>query len=100
MLVPDSNFAYMTVPLTGSQPIQEITPSATWFVRGQRLKLVADLPIIIDDPVFTEANVGSYAATDLPDQATVLATTGVPNVNNGVSRQNVYEARLMLQAQF
>jgi hypothetical protein len=99
MLVPDSNFAYATVPLTGSEPIQEITASATWFIRGQRLKLLADLPIIIHDPVFTEANVGSYAATDLPDQATVLATAGVPN-GNTVTRQNVFEARLMMQAQF
>jgi len=49
--------------------------------------------------VFTEANVGSYAATDLPDQATVLATAGVPN-GNTVTRQNVFEARLMMQAQF
>ena len=72
-LVPDSHFAYMGVPLTGSQPIQELTPSATWFIKGQRLKLLADLPVIIHDPIFTEANVGSYAATDLPDQATVLA---------------------------
>ena len=99
MLVPDSNFAYATVPLTGSEPIQEITTSATWFIRGQRLKLLADLPIIIHDPVFTEANVGSYAATDLPDQAAVLATAGVPN-GNTVARQNVFEARLMMQAQF
>jgi hypothetical protein len=99
MLVPDSNFSYATVPLTGSEPIQEITPSATWFIRGQRLKLLADLPILLHDPVFTEANVGSYAATDLPDQATVLATMGAPN-GNTVTRQNVIEARLMVQAQF
>jgi hypothetical protein len=98
-MVPDSNLSYMTVPLTGSEPIQEITPSATWFVRGRRVKLVADLPIIINDPVFTEANVGSHAATDLPDQATVLATAGVPT-GNTVARQNVYEARLIIQAQF
>ena len=78
---------------------QEITTSATWFIRGQRLKLLADLPIIIHDPVFTEANVGSYAATDLPDQTTVLATMGAPD-GNTVTRQNVIEARLMLQAQF
>ena len=31
-------------------------------------------------------------------QATVLATAGVPN-GNTVARQNVFEARLMLQAQ-
>jgi hypothetical protein len=98
-LVPDANFSYMTVPLTGSEAIQEITTSATWFIRGQRLKLLADLPIIIHDPVFTENGVGSYAATDLPDQATVLATAGVPT-GNTVARQNVFEARLMLQAQF
>jgi phosphate-selective porin O/P len=98
-LVPDANFAYMSVPLTGSEPIQEITTSATWFIRGQRLKLLADLPIILHDPVFTETGVGSYAATDLPDQATVLATAGVPT-GSTVARQNVVEARLMLQAQF
>jgi hypothetical protein len=63
------------------------------------MRRLADLPIIIHDPVFTEANVGSYAATDLPDQATVLATTGAPN-GNTVTRQNVFEARLMMQAQF
>ena len=33
------------------------------------------------------------------DQATVLATAGVPT-GNTVARQNVFEARLMLQAQF
>ena len=98
-LGPDSNFAYMTVPITGSQPIQELTPSAIWFIRGQRLKLLADLPIIIHDPVFTEVNVGSYAATDLPDQATILATMGVPTTNT-VARQNVFAARLQLQAAF
>jgi hypothetical protein len=106
-LVPDSNFAYLTVPLTGSEPIQEITTSATWFIKGQRLKLLADLPIIIHDPVFTETGVGSYAATDLPDQATVLATstttggvTTITPTGSTVARQNVFEARLMLQAQF
>jgi hypothetical protein len=99
LLAPDSNFAYMTVPLTGSQPIQEITPSAAWFIKGRMLKLVADLPILIHDPVFTETGVGSYVATDLPDQATVLATAGVPT-GSTVARQNVIEARLMLQAQF
>ena len=69
VLGPDSNFAYMTVPITGSQPIQEITPSATWFIRGQRLKLLADLPIILHDPVFTEANVGSHGSPRPGDRA-------------------------------
>ncbi|HVV50247.1 MAG TPA: porin [Polyangia bacterium] len=99
ILGPDSKFAYMTVPLTGSQPIQEITPSAAWYVRGRNLKLLVDAPIIIHDPVFTETGVGSYAATDLPDQATVLASMGTPTTST-VARQTVFEGRLMLQAQF
>ena len=42
-LGPDSHFSYMSVPLTSSQPIQEITPARTWFIRWQRLKLWADM---------------------------------------------------------
>jgi hypothetical protein len=99
ILGPDSKFAYMTVPLTGSQPIQELTPSAAWYIKGRNLKLLADAPIIIHDPVFTETGVGSYAATDLPDQATVLASAGTPTTST-VTRQTVIEGRLMLQAQF
>jgi hypothetical protein len=99
ILAPDTQFAYMAVPLTGSQPIQEITPSASWFIRGRMLKLLADLPVIIHDPVFTETGVGSYAATDLQDQATVLFANGARTTST-VARQNVFEARLMLQAQF
>lgn len=99
VLGPDSKFAYMTVPLTGSQPIQEITPSVAWYIRGRNLKILADAPVIIHDVVFTETGVGSYAATDLPDQATVLASMGTPTTST-VTRQNVFEGRLMLQAQF
>lgn len=99
ILGPDSKFAYMTVPLTGSQPIQEITPSAAWYIKGRNLKLLVDAPVIIHDPVFTESGVGSYAASDLPDQATVLASMGTPTTST-VSRQTVLEGRLMLQAQF
>lgn len=99
ILGPDSKFAYMTVPLTGSQAIQEITPSLAWYIRGRNLKLLADAPVIIHDVVFTETGVGSYAATDLPDQATILASMGTPTAST-VTRQNVIEGRLMLQAQF
>ncbi len=99
VLGPDSKFAYMTVPLTGSQPIQEITPSLAWYIRGRNLKLLADAPVIIHDVVFTETGVGNYAASDLPDQATVLASMGTPTTST-VARQNVVEGRLMLQAQF
>ena len=79
----------------GSQPIHEITPSATWYISGQRLKLVGDLPILIHAPVFTEKGVGSYVGTELPDQASLLAKP-----TNSAGRQNIVEARLMLQASF
>jgi hypothetical protein len=100
VLGPDSHFASAatangpSVTLTGTQPIQELTPSLTWFIYGQNLKLIADLPILIDDPVFTEKNVGAYVGTELPDETSVLASGGT------VARQTIVEGRLMLQAQF
>lgn len=94
MLVPDKNFASGPKQVTGSDAMQEITPSATWYIRGQQLKLVGDVPFLISTPVFTEKGVGSYLGLELPDQASVLAKTEV------VNRQTVVEARLMLQAAF
>ena len=97
VLGPDSNFAYMTVPITGSQPIQEITPSATWFIRGQRLKLLADLPIIIHDP----APRSTWAATRPP-----ICPTGRPCSRRWARRMETRSlartcsTRLQLQAQF
>lgn len=94
VLVPDKNFASGPTQVTGSDAMQEITPSATWYIHGQNLKLVGDVPFLISTPVFTEKNVGSYLGLELPDQASVLAKTGT------VNRQTVVEARLMLQAAF
>lgn len=79
----------------GSKPVHEITPSVAWYLSGQRLKLVADLPVLIQAPVFTEKGVGSYIGTELPDQAALLAKPA-----NSVGRQNIVEARLMMQAAF
>ena len=94
VLVPDAKFASGGVAITGSKAMQEITPSATWYIKGQNLKLVADLPYKINTPVFTEKNIGSYVGLELPDETTVLAKGG------SVGRQNVLEGRMMLQAGF
>lgn len=94
VLLPDANFAAGGKQVTGTQALQEITPSATCYLEGKRLKLVADLPILINTPVITEKNVGSYLGVELPDQVSVLAKGG------SVGRQTVVEARLMLQAAF
>lgn len=96
VIFPDKKFASAGHPLASNgDPIHEITPSAAWYISGQNLKLVADLPILVQVPVFTEKNVGSYVSTELPDQAAILKTAA-----NSVGRQNVVEARLMFQAAF
>ena len=94
VLIPDANFASGGQQVTGSKPMQEITPSATYFLKGNDLKLVADLPLLINTAVLTEKNVGSYVGVELPDQAALLSKGGT------VGRQTVVEARLMLQAAF
>ena len=94
VLFPDKKFAVKGVPVTGDQPLQEITPSASWYLAGDNLKLVVDLPVLLHVPVFNEPKVGSYVSTELPNEAALLGTGG------SVVRQNVVEGRLMLQAQF
>jgi hypothetical protein len=93
ILVPDANFSSGGAKITGNKPMQEITPTATWYINGQKLKIVGDLPILINTPVFTEKGLGSYVGVEQPDQTTVIA-------KGGVSRQTVVEARVMLQAAF
>jgi hypothetical protein len=75
--------------------LHEITPAATWYVRGDRLKLVADLPILLNTMVITEKGVGTYLAVEQADQVTYVGTG-----KGEIGRQNVVEARLMLQATF
>ncbi|MBS2025608.1 MAG: hypothetical protein JST92_24685 [Deltaproteobacteria bacterium] len=94
LLRPDGQFNYKGTQVTGGQPIHEFTPGATWFLKGERLKIVAELPILFQAPVFTEKNVGAYVGTELPGETSVLANGGTS------TRQNIVEGRLMLQAQF
>ncbi|HUB08477.1 MAG TPA: porin [Myxococcales bacterium] len=96
VLGPSIDFAYTGQTITGTAPIHEIVPSFTWRVMGDRLKAIVDFPILINTPVFEEPGVGDYVGTELQDQSTVLAA----KTGGSVSRQNVPQARLMLQAQF
>jgi len=96
VVFPDKNFASGGQAIASNgDPIHEITPSLAWYISGQNLKLVADMPILVRVPVFSEKGVGSYVSSELPDQASVLKTAG-----NTVGRQNIVEARLMFQAAF
>ncbi len=94
VLFPSEAFSNGGVAITGTQAIQELTPSLTYYFKGQMMKLVVDAPFLINAPVFIEPKVGAYVGTELPGQSTLLAKGGK------VERQNVIEGRLMLQAQF
>jgi hypothetical protein len=94
VLFPDARFANGGVSLTGSDPIHELTPALSFRFPHYPVKLVADLPVVLQTPVFLEPNVGAYVATELPDEASVVGNGG------SVARQNVIEGRLMLQASF
>ncbi len=96
IVLPDQHFNNGGIPLTGSQPIHEIAPAVTYYVRGHDFKIVADFPLLINVPVFIERNVGSYVSTEQPDQATVVN----PAAKGYSERQIVPEARLMFQLAF
>jgi hypothetical protein len=96
VLLPSSQFANSGIPITGTDPIQEITPGFTYYILGNQLKAILDLPLLINTPVFTEPKVGQYVGTELQDQATVLAAA----TGGSVGRQVVPQGRIMLQGQF
>lgn len=94
VIVPDEKFAVGEAQITGKRAIQEVTPSLTYSFPNFPAKIVADLPIQIGTPVIFEENVGSYLLTEQPDQTSLLKKSAP------ISRQNVVEARLMVQASF
>ncbi len=80
----------------GGPVIDEITPSLTWYIHGNNIKLVGDAPLYLNMPVFHEPGVGSYVMGDLPDQATVLASS----TGGTLTRAFVPEIRGMFQFLF
>ena len=75
------------------EPIQEITPSLTWHVKGDNLKIVADLSIYPNCPTFLDPTLGMYA---FPDPT----ATNEDTVAGGTHRSTVSEARMMFQFMF
>jgi hypothetical protein len=95
-LVPNGNFSSSGQSITGGNTaMQEVTPGFTWYIRGEQLKLIADVPLLINDVVFTEKGVGTYVGSEQPDQSSILSSA-----SNVAGRQTVTEGRLMFQAQF
>jgi hypothetical protein len=79
------------------KPIHEITPGIAYHIKGHHLKIVADLPIYIDAPMFVDHLDGSYAMVDPTgtDQVAVGQSAG-----NGNLRRTYYEGRMLFQFQF
>jgi len=94
VLFPDNNLRSGTRRIT-DEPIQEVTPAISYYIRGHDNKIVLDFPVLIDVPVFIERGIGAYVATEQVDQASLLS-----NANNSVNRQTVPEVRIMYQLAF
>lgn len=95
ILFPDSAFKDSSgFELTGVQPIHEITPALTWYVHGETFKLVADLPIVLNDPVVILKGYGAFAVNEEPDEVSSV------NASNPIERQTVVAGRLMAQFRF
>lgn len=89
------------------KPIHEINPSLTWHIKKHNMKVVADLPVILDCPLWYDNRgnaaplgsqpVGAYAFVDPTSttQNSLLATPG-----NGTARRTVVEARMLFQFMF
>lgn len=84
--------------LPDRRPLQEITPAASWRYRSN-LQIVLDVPILIDALIFQEHTIGSYVATEEPDQSTVVKN-GTTAGTGTVIRKTVPEVRLMAQVSF
>ena len=98
---PSPQFAYVASTGTAynivdGKLIHELTLGMTYYIKGDRLKIGIDLPILIGVPVLTEPNLGAYVLTEQPDQTTIIA----PPTNAKIDRQNVVEARMQLQYGF
>lgn len=98
---PDQNFAVTasngtTYKITESRLVHEIDLAVSYFVKGGRVKITADLPVLFGVPVITEPNVGAYVLTEQPDQVTYL----LPPTNGVIERQTVVSPRLQVQVVF
>lgn len=81
------------------QPIHEITPALTWHVKGHNLKLVADLPVYLNTPLWydTVGKVGTYA---FPDPAATTQNSLLATAGNSTARRTVVEGRMLFQFMF
>lgn len=92
VLKPMEAFASQGFQITGSAPIQELTPSVTWYHRDWS-KFIVEAPLMINTPVVYEKGLGQYALMEQPDQTSYIKT-------GSVVRKFVPELRLLYQMSF
>jgi hypothetical protein len=95
-LYPDNQFMRGAARITGTRPIQEVTPAFSYYITGHDHKIVLDFPILIDVPVFVENGIGTYVSVEQPDQVSVIS----PSSKGFEERQTIPEVRLMYQLAF
>lgn len=100
VLIPGTSGATKTFQYAVSgngQPIHEIGPAITYHFRGHKMKMIADLPIYINAPLYIDHLDGAYAFPDPTgtDQDGVLTTA-----KNGAVRRTYFMARMLFQFQF
>lgn len=111
MLIPDEKFQVSGTETVNNTPvnqvvtfgqgmktIHEIAPAITWHINGHNLKLIADLPIMLNAPVVTEPGIGDYNLINQPDQTSYLATK--KNAGAAFNQHVIIQGRLGLQYQF
>jgi hypothetical protein len=113
VLLPDKQFAAggqdtfaagnAPVPITPSgSPIHEATASLTYYFK-EWSRLVMEASVLVNVPVIHEAGIGSYVATEQPDQTTetiVTGTNGTSTVAGSIDREIVPEGQVMWQISF
>ena len=99
-ILPDRNLLSGSTEVTGGKLINEISPGLT-YTYSKNVRIIADLPIMVNAPVVTEQNLGDYVLTDQPDQASMLKpAAGATTAVGTVERKNVIAGRLMFQGSF
>jgi hypothetical protein len=93
ILFPSSDFSYNGIPITGSVPFEELTPSIIFYHRPWS-RFILEFPLEINTPVTVEDNVGAYVLVEQQNQTTVVSGIG------HVERQFVPEVRLLYELKF
>lgn len=95
---PDENFAAtdakgVTTKILDGNIIHELALGISYYIKSERVKLTADLPVLFGAPVVNDFSTGAYVLTEQPDQVTYITAP----TNGKIERQTVVNARMQLQ---